>query len=217
MIITRLGQGVDATGRLAPDALERTLDGDRAVLPAGAGARTSSGSASARRARCGTPRTADGFERAGARARRVRARGRSAGTRRRGSRSSARPGAWTRPAPFLVLDIGGGSTEFVMGRRARTAAISTQMGSVRLTERFVRGDPPAAEDLGGCERRSASCWTMSSARPGRRCADVRRGGRDATTMQAIALGLGRYDPERIHRTWLSRGRGRAGVLASWPA
>src|SRR5204862_8143839 len=50
--------------------------------------------------------------------------------------------------PYFVLDIGGGSTEFVVGPPGRAErAMSTQMGSVRLTERCIRHDPPAAADL----------------------------------------------------------------------
>src|SRR5207245_10573292 len=51
--------------------------------------------------------------------------------------------------PFLVLDIGGGSTELVVGVRPGRAdhAISTRMGSVRLTERAVSSDPPSKQDL----------------------------------------------------------------------
>jgi exopolyphosphatase/guanosine-5'-triphosphate,3'-diphosphate pyrophosphatase len=109
------------------------------------------------------------------------------------------------PPPFLVLDIGGGSTEFVLGSERPSAAISTQMGSVRLTERFVRSDPPEASELDGMR-----------AAVGELLDDVERAirARDAhtfvavagtsTTVQAIALGLDFYDPERIHRSRLSR-------------
>src|SRR5439155_17797919 len=50
------------------------------------------------------------------------------------------------PPPYLVLDIGGGSTEFVVGDDRPGAAISTQVGSVRLTERFVSNDPPTGRE-----------------------------------------------------------------------
>src|SRR3712207_9310477 len=59
--------------------------------------------------------------------------------------------------PFLVFDIGGGSTEFVVGRHpARAeAAISTQMGSVRLTERAIADDPPSEDDVRALEDRKS--------------------------------------------------------------
>jgi exopolyphosphatase/guanosine-5'-triphosphate,3'-diphosphate pyrophosphatase len=108
--------------------------------------------------------------------------------------------------PFLVLDIGGGSTEFVVGARPGGAdhAISTQMGSVRLTERLVRSDPPSAADVAGLEAEIAlRCGDAEARVPiGHARTFVSVAG-TATTMQAIALGLDRYDPDRIHRTWMS--------------
>jgi len=109
------------------------------------------------------------------------------------------------PPPFLVLDIGGGSTEFVVGSERPSAAISTQMGSVRLTERFVPSDPPEASEL---DRMRAAI--------GERLDDVERAmpARDAhtfvavagtsTTVQAVSLGLDFYDPDRVHPTRLPR-------------
>ena len=104
-----------------------------------------------------------------------------------------------RRAPYLVLDIGGGSTEFVVGATSRPRAISTQMGSVRLTERFVTADPPATEELDADgRRRSRSSWTpCSDAMPSRDARTFVAVAGTATTVQAISLGLPFYDPERI--------------------
>jgi exopolyphosphatase / guanosine-5'-triphosphate,3'-diphosphate pyrophosphatase len=108
--------------------------------------------------------------------------------------------------PFLVLDIGGGSTELVIGSRPGEAehAISTQMGSVRLTERHVSTDPPTPEDLAALERavddvlgRAERDVPVHDARTLVAVAGT------ATTLQAISLGLARYDPDAIHRTWLA--------------
>jgi exopolyphosphatase/guanosine-5'-triphosphate,3'-diphosphate pyrophosphatase len=121
----------------------------------------------------------------------------------RGLDGGSVPGA---EPPFLVLDIGGGSTELVVGARAGRAdhAISTRMGSVRLTERLVASDPPSKRDLAALER-EARLVIEGAARDLPAVADaatlVSVAG-TATTMQAIALGLDRYDPDRIHRTWL---------------
>jgi len=203
MIITRLGQGVDATGRLAPDALERTLEViaryvrrarvlhvQRIRVGATAAVRDAS--------------NADGFERpvrelTGSAPEIV-----SGDEEARLSFLGATRGLEA-PAPFLVLDIGGGSTEFVLGSERPTAAISTQMGSVRLTERFVRGDPPAAADLD--RMRAAVGELLDDVERAIPVADARTCvavAGTSTTVQAIALGLGFYDPERIHRTRLSR-------------
>ena len=213
MVITRLGQGVDATGRLAPDALERTLEViaryvrraralhvERIRVGATAAVRDAS--------------NADAFERP------VRELTGSAPEIVSGDEESRLSflGA-TRgldaPAPFLVLDIGGGSTEFVLGTERPTAAISTQMGSVRLTERFVRGDPPAAADLD--RMRAAVGELLDDVERAIPVADARTFvavAGTSTTVQAIALGLGSYDPERIHRTRLSRADAAARRLAA---
>jgi exopolyphosphatase/guanosine-5'-triphosphate,3'-diphosphate pyrophosphatase len=79
------------------------------------------------------------------------------------------------------------------------------MGSVRLTERFVRGDPPAAADLD--RMRAAVGELLDDVERAIPVADARTFvavAGTSTTVQAIALGLGFYDPERIHRTRLSR-------------
>ena len=213
MVITRLGQGVDETGRLAPDALERTLEViaryvrraralhvERIRVGATAAVRDAS--------------NADAFERP------VRELTGSAPEIVSGDEEARLSflGA-TRgldaPAPFLVLDIGGGSTEFVLGTERPTAAISTQMGSVRLTERFVRGDPPAAADLD--RMRAAVGELLDDVERAIPVADARTFvavAGTSTTVQAIALGLGSYDPERIHRTRLSRADAARVVLAA---
>jgi exopolyphosphatase/guanosine-5'-triphosphate,3'-diphosphate pyrophosphatase len=109
-------------------------------------------------------------------------------------------------SPYLVLDIGGGSTEFVWGRLPGEAehAISTQMGSVRLTERFISSDPPGPRELSALQLAVAD--VLDEAESHVPIGDARTlvaVAGTATTLQAIALGLDRYDPEAIHRTWLS--------------
>jgi len=111
------------------------------------------------------------------------------------------------PSPYLVLDIGGGSTELVVGSRGGRAerAVSTQMGSVRLTERWIDHDPPSTADLSAVEREidrvldgvDTEVPALGDAQTLIAVAGT------ATTLQAIALGLDRYDPEAIHRTWLT--------------
>jgi exopolyphosphatase/guanosine-5'-triphosphate,3'-diphosphate pyrophosphatase len=203
MVITRLGQGVDATGRLAPDALERTLEViaryarraralhvERIRVGATAAVRDAS--------------NAEAFERPVRELAGIAPEIVSGDEESRLSFLGATRGLGA-PAPFLVLDIGGGSTEFVLGTERPTAEISTQMGSVRLTERFVRGDPPAAADLD--RMRAAVGELLDDVEGAIPVADARTFvavAGTSTTVQAIALGLGFYDPERIHRTRLSR-------------
>ena len=109
--------------------------------------------------------------------------------------------------PLFLIDIGGGSTEFVIGSAPGRAehALSTQMGSVRLTERFVRSDPPTREELAALALAVDDALDQAEAHLpiGDAHTFVSVSG-SATTLQAIALGLPRYDPEAIHRTWLTR-------------
>jgi exopolyphosphatase/guanosine-5'-triphosphate,3'-diphosphate pyrophosphatase len=202
MVITRLGQGVDRTGVIAPEALERTvavlaryvrraraLHAERIRVGATAAVRDAS--------------NRDELERA------VRDLMGSTLEVITGEHEAALSflGA-TRgldaSAPFLVLDIGGGSTELVVGDEAPGPAVSVQMGSVRLTERFVRNDPPAPEELdamrGFVESRLAEAEDAVPARDARTLVAVAG---TSTTVQAIALDLEWYDPEAIHRTELS--------------
>lgn len=102
--------------------------------------------------------------------------------------------------PVCVFDIGGGSTEFISGGQA----ISTQMGSVRLTERFVHNDPGSAAELNAMRDEIARRLNeVDEAVPVATAGTLVAVAGTATTMQAIALGLDRYDPDLIHRTTLS--------------
>jgi exopolyphosphatase/guanosine-5'-triphosphate,3'-diphosphate pyrophosphatase len=112
----------------------------------------------------------------------------------------------TADGPFLVLDIGGGSTELVVGDApgAPAASISTQIGSVRMTERYLRSDPPSEGELRTMDE--AIEQVLVEAEDALPLLDVRTFvavGGTATTLRAIDLDLPRYDPDRIHRTWLS--------------
>ncbi len=106
----------------------------------------------------------------------------------------------------LVVDIGGGSTEFIVGTDGPDALVSVDMGCVRLTEQFVHSDPPAPDELSAL---------VSAVRD--HLADVARdvpGVRDArtviglagtvTTIAAIEMGLPEYDAEKIHHFRLDR-------------
>ena len=134
--------------------------------------------------------------------------------------SSAAPtGSTASLGPFAVQDIGGGSTEFVTGPAPGRAEVarSTRMGSVRMTERHVRHDPPARPelealraDVAGVLDEVATSVPVADARTFVAVAGT------ATTLQALALGLDRYDPDRIHRTWLTLERAEQ-VLADLAA
>ncbi|MFZ2228004.1 MAG: Ppx/GppA phosphatase family protein [Candidatus Nanopelagicaceae bacterium] len=110
-------------------------------------------------------------------------------------------------APFLVVDIGGGSTEFVFGRTDVEAAKSVNIGCVRMSERHFRSDPPSDEeialataDIDAAIQAAAKVVPITKARTLIAVAGT------ATTVAAAALGLSEYDPRAIHLSRVSAER-----------
>ena len=207
MLITRLGLGVDRTGRFDHDALVRTVEalGSFCRRARALGAeRIRVGATSAVR----DAENRDEYAAAVRSARRLRARG---DHRRAGSGPLVpRRHPWARPLVGAVRGPGHRWRLDGVRRRSRRRvvaehAISTRMGSVRMTERHVRHDPPTAEDLAALEADVAAVLDEvdASVAVGDARTFVAVAG-TATTLQAIALDLARYDPDRIHRTWLTR-------------
>ena len=97
------------------------------------------------------------------------------------------------PAGTLVLDVGGGSTELSVDGRD---AVSLDVGSVRLTERFLVSDPPAAEEL-----ETAATYVRSLLPALRPTGAI---GVAGTITSLAALELGAYDPELVHGFVLTR-------------
>jgi exopolyphosphatase/guanosine-5'-triphosphate,3'-diphosphate pyrophosphatase len=202
MVITRIGKGVDRTGRIDSEALGRTvrvlerycrraraLHTSRVRVSATSAVRDASNRdelEDAVRANAGSDlEVISGDEEAA-----LSFRGATQGL--------------DLPAPYLVLDIGGGSTEFVIGSDRAERAISTQMGSVRLTERHVRSDPPTEEELDALRGDVRSVLEeVERAVPVREARTFVAVAGTATTVQAISLGLPRYDADAIHRTEVS--------------
>jgi exopolyphosphatase/guanosine-5'-triphosphate,3'-diphosphate pyrophosphatase len=211
MEIVRLGQGVDATGRLAPEALERTFrvlaDYARLIRDAGTSAVRMVATSATRDAtnaaefsqgvqdRLGiTPEVITGLAEA-----RLSFAGATA--------ELAAPGPGQHPEPpYLVVDIGGGSTEFVLGRPGADASvvgdlaeISVDIGCVRLTERHLHADPPATAevaatiaDIDDALDKVATAIAVQDART-----LVGLAG-SVTTITAIALDLPAYDASKTH-------------------
>jgi exopolyphosphatase/guanosine-5'-triphosphate,3'-diphosphate pyrophosphatase len=220
MEIVRLGQGVDATGRLAPEALERTFR----VLADYAAEIREQGAAAVRMVATSATRdasNADEFARGVRDILGVPAEVISGGEEARLSftgataelsgneASHATPGGLL--PPYLVLDIGGGSTEFVVGGSSGAdgdepglAAISVDIGSVRLTERHLHQDPPPAAQIEAARTdiRAALAEVAASIPAGRARTLVGLAG-SVTTVAAIALGLPAYDPGRSHHAVLA--------------
>jgi exopolyphosphatase/guanosine-5'-triphosphate,3'-diphosphate pyrophosphatase len=207
MVITRLGLGVDRTGRFDPAALARTVE----VL--GTYARRGRALHAERFRVTATSAVRDVAERDAFARAVLDATGaelevitgeREAALSFLGATHGLDPSV---AGPFLVLDVGGGSTELTLGAEpgAPGPAVSVRIGSVRLTERHVRDDPPAAEDLDAM--RDAIDEALAEAEgvvPVRDARTLIAVGGTPTTLQALALGLQRDDPDRTHRSWLGR-------------
>ncbi|MEA2685554.1 MAG: exopolyphosphatase / guanosine-5-triphosphate,3-diphosphate pyrophosphatase [Actinomycetota bacterium] len=146
MRITRLGQGVDATGRLTPEAIDRTvavLTEYRAILDRHGVDRVRMTATSAARDASNRDDFFDAAEAA------VGVRPELLGGEEEARLSFLGATAELDPAdgPFLVVDIGGGSTEFAVGTTSPEGVMSVDIGCVRITEKFLHSDPPAAEEL----------------------------------------------------------------------
>jgi exopolyphosphatase / guanosine-5'-triphosphate,3'-diphosphate pyrophosphatase len=220
--IVRLGQGVDATGRLAPDALGRTLSALREYariiaasqvsavrMVATSATRDASNAADFTRGVLDVlgvaPEVLTGDEEA-----RLSFAG---ATAEFGSmKEAAEPPA----APYLVLDIGGGSTEFVVGGETvggagepgdGMSAISMNIGCVRMTERHLHADPPSAEQIAAAATDIDAALTTAAEKVDIARAKTLAGlAGSVTTVAAIALGLPGYDAMRIHHSRISAAR-----------
>ena len=204
MVITRLGEGVDATRRLDPEALDRTVE----VLARYCRRARALHAWRIRVAATAAVREAENREAFEAAVRTHAGTELEVVSGEREAELSFLGATWRleEPAPFLVLDIGGGSTELVLGRERPVASTSLRIGSVRLTERHVRHDPPTPEELGAIEVDVERALDEAErAVPLREARTLVAVAGTATTVQALALGLPFYDPEAIHRSWLSRG------------
>ena len=204
MRITRLGQGVDATRKLAPEAIDRTIDVlreyrsilddlgvERARATATSAARDATNRddffAPAGDALGVTPELLSGDEEA------------------RLSFLGATTGL-DAPAPYLVVDIGGGSTELAVGTAEPEGFVSLDVGCVRVTEQFFESDPPAPEELSD----AVSVVRDEIADVARRVPGVREAATliglagTVTTVAAIEIGLASYERDRIHHFRLTR-------------
>jgi exopolyphosphatase / guanosine-5'-triphosphate,3'-diphosphate pyrophosphatase len=225
MEIVRLGQGVDRTGVLAPEAIERTrvalvgyadeiarLGATRIRMVATSATRDARNATDFRdmvTSVLGTPpEVVTGEEEA-----RLSFAGAVRGL----------PGA-----RYLVVDIGGGSTEFVVGpstvdtadvrttaeaggmaaglrttaEAARLVAVSVDIGCVRMTERYLHSDPPTGDEIAAASAHIAEQVDVALAKVGAQTTVVGLAG-SVTTVAGIALDLPAYDPARIHHSRLS--------------
>ncbi len=207
MRVVRLGEGVDRTGELSPAALTRTftvlreyadqcreLGAERVRMVATSATRDARNRADftggVREILGVDPEVITGEE--------------EAALSFSGATGDLR-GRPDLPYPYLVVDIGGGSTEFVLGGpQGPTASRSVDIGCVRMTERHLRSDPPAPAELAAAEADitkaiadAASVVDLAAARTLVAVAGT------ATTVTALSLGLPEYDADRIHLSAIS--------------
>lgn len=203
MKIVRLGQDVDATGRLAPEAIERT----RQALAYYTIAARRKGAERVRMVATSATRDAsnrEDFFTMTEQTLGVRAEVISGDTEARLSFTGAVGDQDPDNGPFLVVDVGGGSTELVLGewdgQRANVlAAKSVDIGCVRITERCLKSDPPTAEEIEA--GRAFAAEVLAEAFD---AVDVSRAktwigvAGTVTTLSAVGQELPEYDSERTH-------------------
>jgi exopolyphosphatase/guanosine-5'-triphosphate,3'-diphosphate pyrophosphatase len=204
MEVVRLGQDVDRTGVLAPEALARTLAAARVYAQeceaAGVTAIRFVATSATRDARNRDDFVRGVHEALGVEPEVV------PGSEEAALSFTGAIGDFTatRPAPFLVVDLGGGSTEVVLGHSTVEAALSVDIGCVRMTERHLHSDPPTAAELAAAGRdidaafdRAAAVVPLAQTRTMVGVAGT------VTTVAAHALKLDAYDPRALHGSRLT--------------
>ncbi len=205
-VITRLGAGVDATGLLDAAAVDRTLQvlGDyRRIVDDHGVERVRLSATSAARDAANREELFSGVEGVLGMAPELLSGDEEARLSFLGATAELDPGS----GPFLVVDIGGGSTEFAVGdaRDGPEGVISVDVGCVRLTEQYLHRDPPAPEELSAAiSVVEAHLDDVVRELPTSREAALMVGlAGTVTTVAAVELGLA-YDRDRIHHFRLSR-------------
>ncbi|MFX0538127.1 exopolyphosphatase [Ornithinimicrobium sp. Y1847] len=203
MQIVRLGEGIDATGQISPSAMDRTLAAAEGYAVLCREAEVSSVrfvATSASRDASNADEFVAGVQRAfgefevspevisGREEAQLSFAGATGDLRRAGS-----------AVPYLVVDIGGGSTEFVRGTTEVEQAVSVDIGCVRMTERHLHDDPPAEDQVW-----AALSDIVRAVDTAAQQVDLAEVGTlvglagSVTTVTAHALGLPAYDSSRIH-------------------
>ena len=201
--VTRLGEAVDHSGELQPEAMERVyiaLDTYKKLIDANAvDATTGVLTSAVRDARNGVTFTATVNERYAIAARTISGDDEARLTYL-GATSDRHDTAGAATAQRVVIDVGGGSTELVVGHGPTVAFhVSTQAGVVRQTERFLRSDPPRPEELQQLQAEAQEIFASAVPAAVR---DATRSGiavaGTATSCAAILQELDPYDPAKVH-------------------
>jgi exopolyphosphatase / guanosine-5'-triphosphate,3'-diphosphate pyrophosphatase len=208
MRITRLGQGVDATHVLAPEALDRTLavlrhyrslmnaqDVQRSRLVATSAVRDAT--------------NGDEFLRLATKVIGTEAELLEGNEEGRLAYLGATADLPTSQGDNVVVDIGGGSTELVSEREGAIEAVSMNLGCVRLSERCFVHDPPVASEMadaiavinGELDRAVGVIGALREPRPGSRLIGLAG---TVSTLMALELGLVEYQRDQVHHAVLTR-------------
>ena len=207
MEIVRLGEGVDASGRLADAALQRV----REALTRYAALMRAEGVEAVRMVATSASRDASNRDEFFAMTRELLADwgaeaqvisgDEEAALSFRGAVDDLHP----EEGPFCVIDVGGGSTEVIVGEYDGTVhgSLSVPMGSVRLTERFLVDSPPRPAQVEAARRYVAEqCERVREAVPVAGARTIVGCAGTYTTLSALAQGLETYDPSAIHLSTL---------------
>jgi exopolyphosphatase/guanosine-5'-triphosphate,3'-diphosphate pyrophosphatase len=196
--ITRLGRGIGTDGRLGRAGIDRTLAAltEYAAIARGHGAAVRAiGTEALRRAPNANEFLAPAAALLGTEIEVID-----------GAREAAltfRAAVTSFPAiaarPIVVIDIGGGSTEVIVSEGGQVKSrVSLPLGSVRMTERFIRNDPPGAAEVAALTAEIASLLGDLPPRPSAGLWELIGTAGTVTTLAAMALGLRSYDPDRVH-------------------
>lgn len=203
MRMSRLGEGVDVTRRLSDAAIARTtavLSQYRELAERHGVIRMRATATSAARDATNSAEFFDAAESAlGMRPELL-----SGEEEARLSFVGATAGLPADAAPFLIIDLGGGSTELALGVNAPESLVSLQLGCVRMTERHLKRDPPTSSELEACiadiERELSKATVIDRSRAHR---VVGLAG-TVTALAGMHLRLRRYDATQTHHSWLTR-------------
>ena len=207
MEIVRLGHGVDKTGVIAPDAMARTLAQAReyATLCTDLGVErvrfvATSASRDARNAHEFVHGVREAFAAFGVTPEVVTGH-EEASLSFQGATGDLRASGV--PGPYLMVDLGGGSTEFVRGTDEVEQAMSVNVGCVRMTERHLRSDPPTSQQIAAAVVDIEAAIDQAAEVVGFQGVSTLVGlAGSITTITAQALQLPEYQPEKIHLSML---------------
>ncbi len=205
--ITRLGEGVDATGQLSPHAIERTLAVLREYAEQCRDLRVGDARATATSAARDAGNRDEFFSPAadilGFRPEVITGDEEATlsflGATQAGGLLDKGDGEANSQAQSLVIDIGGGSTEFILGADKPECHLSIDIGSVRVTERYIAHDPPQAEELSNVlDVVGQHLDDVEATMPVRTAHRLVGVAGTVTTMAAMAAGITSWDPNRTH-------------------